>query len=181
MKYILLISFIISICSLTENERIVWNTLKPQGFTKACQAAILGNIKADSNVQSVLYENAYKPKLRLTDQEYVDKVNSGEYTEKEFIYDQVGFGLILWTYYSRKQALYEMCKGKIGDAECQTKYLILELKTYFHKVYNQLKEITDIAKCTKIFFFYYENPINPGVNAAKKRIEYANYYYKNFE
>ena len=73
-----------------------------------------------------------------------------------------------------------MCKGKIGDAECQTKYLILELKTYFPKVYNQLKEITDIAKCTKIFFFNYENPIMPGVNAAKRRIEYANNYYKNF-
>ena len=181
MKYIILIPLIISIYSYTENEKIVWNTLKTQGFTKACLAGILGNIKADSNVRSVYYEDRYKKMIGYTDQEYVDKINSGEYTENQFIKDRAGFGLMLWTYYTRKKALYEMCRGKIGDAECQTRYIILELKTYFSRVYKELKELTDVESCTKRVLFYYESPQLPELNELKKRIEYANYYYKNFE
>ena len=35
-----------------------------------------------------------KKKIGMTDQEYVDKVNNGEYSEYNFIHDQAGFILL---------------------------------------------------------------------------------------
>ena len=139
----------------------------------------MGNLKGDSNIQSVFYDNSFKKQLGLTDEEYVNKVNNGEYSEKKFVYDGIGFGLAQWTYYTRKKALYDMCRGNIGDMKCQVKYLLAELKTYFGKLYPELKTLTDVRKCAlKVFYDFgnYAMGVNP-----KKRIEYANDYYNNFE
>ena len=128
MKYILLLLFKIAFSSFTSNEKTVWNYLIKQGFTKAGAAGLMGNLKADSSVRSILYEESYKKKLGWSNQEYVDKVNNGEYSENDFVNDKIGFGLAQWTYPTRKKALYDKCKGKIGNLKCQLEYLVDELK-----------------------------------------------------
>ena len=96
----------------------MWNYLIKQGLTKAGAAGLMGNLKADSSVRSILYEESYKKKLNLSNQEYVDKVNNGDYSEDQFINDNIGFGLAQWTYPTRKKALYDKCKGKIWNLKC---------------------------------------------------------------
>ena len=36
----------------------------------------MGNLEAESGLKSVIYQNSYKGSVRLTDQQYVNQVNS---------------------------------------------------------------------------------------------------------
>ena len=157
MLKLLLLSFLISLSlSATTNEQTIWNFLTSNGLTKAGAAGLMGNLYAESGLQSVIYENAYKSKLGYTNQGYVDAVNSGSYTN--FVHDAVGFGLAQWTYYSRKQGLLNKCKGKIGDLNCQLEYLIAELTTSYSYVLKTLKSNNDLRTCSDLVMVKFENP-----------------------
>ena len=147
MKYtlLLLIFLLFEIYYATENEKIVWKFLKKEGLTDAGASGLMGNLQAESNMRSVLYENIYKPQFG-SDQDYVDAVNNGTYTN--FADDGIGFGLAQWSYPSRKEGLLELCKGKIGDLDCQLRYLIKELKNDFKEILAILKTSTDLYACT---------------------------------
>lgn len=70
----------------------------------------------------------------MNDEEYVSAVDKGEYSKKKFINDSAGFGLAQWTYWSRKQALFEFCKAKnesIGSLSAQLDFLYQELTTSY--------------------------------------------------
>ena len=116
----------------------------------------------------------------MTDQEYVDKVNNWEYSEHNFVVDQVGFGLALWTYYKRKQYLYYICRGKIGDLNCQLKYLVYELKTYFHTLYRFLASSSDVKACTLKVLSNFERPHDQSTTIQNRRIRNAQIYYNAF-
>ena len=95
MKFLLFILLVIGISCSTPNEDLVWSYLKDYGLTDAGAAGLMGNLQVESNMKSVIYENYWKSILGYTDQEYVDKVNDGSY--KNFVNDEVGFGLAQWT------------------------------------------------------------------------------------
>ena len=147
MKYtlLLLIFLLFEIYYATENEKIVWKFLKKEGLTDAGASGLMGNLQAESNMRSVLYENIYKPQFG-SDQDYVDAVNNGTYTN--FADDGIGFCLAQWSYPSRKEGLLELCKGKIGDLDCQLRYLMKELKNDFEEILAMLKTSTDLYACT---------------------------------
>ena len=151
MKSTLLILLILGISCATDNERFVWNALKKEGLTDAGAAGLMGNLQAESNIRSVIYENIYKPQLGFTDQQYVDKVNDGSYTN--FVYDRVGFGLAQWTFWSVKQELFETCKGKIGDLNCQLKFLIKNMKQ--NGPWSTLTRSNDVKVCSSEVYVKY--------------------------
>ena len=141
MKYIFLILIIFEISSYTGDEFTVWKFLRKEGkLTTSGTAGLMANMKAVSEVRSISYDHNKKEKVGLTDEEYVQKVNSGEYSEEQFVNDNIGFGLIMWNNPSRKKALYDMCKENIGDLKCQLKYLLGELKTNYSSLYLYLKD-----------------------------------------
>ena len=177
MKYIILLALIIEITSFTNEETTTWNYLVNAGLTKAGAAGLMGNLKGESGVKSVYYENSYKKRIGMTDQEYVDKVNNGEYSEYNFVHDNVGFGIALWTYHTRKQNLYNACHGKIGDLNCQLEYLVKELKTYYSTLYRTLTSSNDIIVCTRKVVLTFERA---SYNVQKRRISYAQAYYNAF-
>ena len=178
MKYLLFIALIIGISSYTAYEKQVWDYLVGDtGLTKAGAAGLMGNLYAESGIQSVIYENAYKPKIGLSDQEYVDWVNSGRYSENDFIYDAVGFGLAQWTYYTRKQALINTCRGHIGDLGCQCQYLIWELQVYFPRINSLLRSSSDVRTCAVRVLTEFERPADMGAGVQNTRTNYAYAYY----
>lgn len=178
MKYILLIALILGISSFTQNEQTVWNYLIRAGLTKAGTAGLMGNLKAESGVRSVIYENSYKKKIGLTDQEYVDRVNNGQYSESQFVKDRVGFGLAQWTYHTRKQALYNACKGRIGSLDCQLDYLVAELQKSYSGVNKLLRSSNSVRDCAVKVLLDFENPARKDETVKNKRTSYANEYYK---
>ena len=177
MLKFLLLSFLISV-SLSGNEQTIWNFLRSKGLTKAGTAGLMGNLYAESGLQSVIYENAYKKKLGYTDQGYVDAVNSGKYTN--FVKDAVGFGLAQWTYHTRKQGLLNLCRGKIGDLNCQLKYLVAELSSSFSYVLKTLKSNNDVRTCSDLVMVKFENPADQSTSKKNERYEYSKKYYDMF-
>ena len=175
MKLFLLLFFFIGITSYTTNEKKVWDYCKKNGLTNEGAAGLMGNLYAYSRMESAMYEEVFHTKIGLTNEEYVNQVNSGEYTD--FVYDGVGFGLALWTYYSRKQRLLDKCKGKIGDLECQLEYLFFELKSDFAKLLSILKSSNDIEACTIRVMTNFEIYT---YNMKPIRIKYAKKYYNIF-
>ena len=179
MKFTLLLILILGISCATSNEKTVWNYLKKQGLTDEGTAGLMGNLQAESNIQSVIYENIYKPKLGFTDQQYVDKVNVGTYTN--FVNDKVGFGLAQWTFYTRKQALYDRCKGDIGNLNCQLEYLMYEFETDFKAILSVLKSSNDLSACTLKVMIEFENPEDQSQARKDYRIQLARNIYNDFK
>lgn len=178
IKILLISLFISNVFTATENEKTVWEFLKKNGLTDAGAAGLMGNLFAESAINSVIYENIYKAKLGLSDQEYVDVVNRGTY--KDFVTDQVGFGLAQWTYYTRKQALLDKCKGKIGDLKCQLSYLMDEFNTDFVQILDVLKTSDDVRTCSDLVMVEFENPEDQSPERKNGRYNYSLGYYKMF-
>ena len=178
MKYLLLFTLILGISSYTENEKTVWDFLIQNGYTKEGAAGFMGNLKAESRIESVIYEDAYKSVIGLTDQEYVDYVNDGRYTN--FVYDQVGFGLAQWTYWSRKQALLNKCRGIIGDMHCQLEYLSIEMRDSFAGVDSLLRTSNNVRDCALKVLFEFESPADQSEAVQNYRASLAYEYYNIF-
>ena len=117
----------------------------------------MGNLYAESGLNPRVYERSKHKKIGLSDEEYIRKTNDGSY--KNFVNDKAGFGLAQWTYHTRKQALLNMCKGKIGDINCQLSYLVKELSGY-KKLYSILKSTNDVNTACDRVLLDYERPAN---------------------
>ena len=177
MLKLLLLSIILSL-ALTGNEQIIWNFLKQKSFTDAGAAGLMGNLYAESALKSVIYENKYKSKLGLSDQEYVDAVNRGTY--KDFVTDKVGFGLAQWTFYTRKQALLNKCRGKIGDLNCQLSYLMDELNNNYPTILNALRTSSNVKSCSDLVMVNFESPGDQSDARKNERYLYSKGYYDKF-
>ena len=77
----------------------------------------------------------------------------------------------------RKQYLYYLCGGKIGDWNCQLEYLVKELKTYYSTLYRTLTSSNDIIVCTRKVVLTFERASK---KKKKRRISYAQAYYNAF-
>ena len=182
MRNTLLIILIIGISCATDNEVNCWIFLKQHGLTDAGAAGLMGNLKAESGIKSVIYEHKYEPMLNnMTAQEYVDQVNQGIYTN--FTKDKVGFGLAQWTSERRKTNLLEACKGKIGDFQCQLDFLMTEFQTTerFIPILSLLKTSNDVRNCTVEVMVKFEVPKDQSDEKKDKRTRYSMAYYEEFK
>ncbi|MBP3801386.1 MAG: hypothetical protein J6I85_05145 [Clostridia bacterium] len=68
----------------------------------------MGNMKAESALNSKNLQQSYERKLGFTDDTYTEAVDKGTY--KNFIHDKAGYGLVQWTYWSLKEELYNYAK-----------------------------------------------------------------------
>lgn len=122
---------------------------KNMGLNVAAACGAIANLYKESGLLSNNVENTFTNKTGMTDEEYTSKVNSGEYTKDQFCNDAAGYGLCQWTYWSRKEALYDFavsyCKEKglkfdIGNLDMQLEY--------FKKKYRVTVQFkAHLAKC----------------------------------
>ena len=101
-------------------EKQIFDYLVSFGITKEGVAGLMGNLKAESNLNPKNLQNSYERNLGLSDNMYTEEVDNGTYTN--FVHDSAGYGLAQWTYWSRKQELLNFAKEKntsIGDCEMQ--------------------------------------------------------------
>ena len=95
------------------------------------------------------------------------KVNNDTY--KNFVSIRDGFGLVQWTYPTRKQNLLNHCRGRITDLICQLEFLIIEIKGY-KTIYNTITTSNSVDKCARIIILNYEKPGNTQESNKQKRI-----------
>ena len=143
------------------NEEKIWNFLYEKIGNAYGTAGLVGNLQSESGLNSKNMENYYESRLGFTDETYVQAIDNGTYTKEQFIYDQVGFSICQWTYWTRKKAFYEYVKSKgvsIGDLEAALEFLYQELSTSYKSVLSTLKNATSILEASNAVLLKFERP-----------------------
>lgn len=165
------------------NEQKIWNFLKSKGLNDYGCAGLMGNLQAESGLNSCNMENTYESRYGFTDATYVQAVDSGKYSKEQFIDDKAGFGIAQWTWWSRKKALYEYAKSQkksIGDLTMQLEFLYQELSTSYKSVLSTLKNATSILEASNVVLFDFENPYDKSVDTQNRRASIGQKFYDKY-
>ena len=161
------------------NAEIIWNYFKEKGLTNYAIAGILGNMQAESNLQTNNLQDTYNRSLNMTDDQYTKAVDNKTYTN--FINDSAGYGLVQWTFWSLKKELLELCQSRnksISDIGCQLDCLYQQLKN--DNLIKQLNEAKSIQNASDIFLTKYERPKDQSAAVKKLRGSYSKNFYNQF-
>ena len=163
------------------DEKSIWNFLMVHIDNEYGVAGLMGNLYAESALRSNNLQQTYETKLGYNDATYTAAVDEGTYTN--FVKDSAGYGLVQWTYWSRKEQMlkFHQSKGKsIGDLQTQLEFLIKELSESYKTVWNELKNATSILAASNSVLLNFERPANQGESVQKKRAEYGQKYYDKY-
>lgn len=143
-------------------------------------AGLLGNLQAESGIIPYRLQGDFTSNYNKSIN-YTNNVNSGLYTEYEFVHDSKGYGLAQWTYYTRKQGLFDMYRSggysSIGDIGLACEYLKYELANRFPSVLAVLRSATSVREASDIVLHQFENPAQqgPDVEVARANLGIAIY------
>lgn len=135
---------------------------------------LMGNLKAESNLQANNLQNTYSKKFGMTDEEYTKAVDDGSYIN--FVKDSAGYGLAQWTYWSRKQKLLRYAQAyrcSIGDESMQVDFMVGELTASYPSVLTVLKNATSIREASDCVLTQYERPADQSESVKAKRAAYG--------
>lgn len=150
------------------SARDIYAKLIAAGLTHEGACGLMGNMQAESGMKSNI---AQRGMTALSDEEYT--AAAAEWPVK-FIHDGVGYGLCQWTYWSRKQALFNFAQERgasVGNEEMQVEFCISELKNDYPGLWALLCSVTDIYTAASEVCTVYERP---AVNNITVRAGYAN-------
>lgn len=163
-----------------DNPSTIWNFFKGKGLNNFAVAGIMGNIYAESGFKPTNLQNSYEKALGYTDDSYTAAVDSGAYTN--FVKDSAGYGLVQWTYWSRKEALlgYARSVGKsIGDLGMQLDFMWKEMQGY-KSMMTTLNEATSVAEASNAVMTQFERPADMSEAAQARRAGYGKTYYDKY-
>ena len=161
-------------------EKTIWDYLTGKGLNAYAVAGLMGNLYAESGLNSYNLQNSYNKSLNMTDAQYTTAVDNGSYGN--FVKDKAGYGLAQWTYYTRKQALFDYAKkagASIGSLDMQLAFLWDELQGY-KTVINTLKNAGSVRAASDAVLLGFEKPADQSEAVQKKRAEYGEAYYKKY-
>ena len=163
------------------NDKTIWEFLKSQGLNDYGAAGLMGNLYAESGLSPTNLQNTYNIKFGMTDDEYTADVDAGRYGN--FVHDSAGYGLAQWTFWSRKQGLYDYAKStgrSIGDLTMQLEFLFQELSSGYKSVLSTLKSATSVLQASNSVLLQFERPADQSVSVQNKRASYGQNYYNQF-
>ena len=158
-----------------DDEKKIWDFLVKEIGNEYGTAGLMDNLHYESGLRSNNLQNSGNNRIGMTDEEYTRAVDNGTYTN--FVNDGklgCGYGLAQWTYWSRKQWLYEYAKSKgvsIGDLIMQLEFLVMELKRDFKTVWNTLCNAQSVKEASDIVLNKFEMPADLGEEKNKERSE----------
>jgi hypothetical protein len=118
----------------------------------------MANLQAEGNFSPL---NAEDDKTDRNGNYYsVGQRHDTGYISNYNIHDGVGWGLAQWTFYSRKQALYDYAASvglSIGDMDAQLGYLRKEMTTDYYSMWQRIKESTDLSYITERVYDEFEH------------------------
>ena len=158
------------------NELEIWNFLMDLTGNAYGAAGLMGNLYAESGLSPTNLQDSYEASLGYDDQSYTNAVDNGTY--QNFVHDQAGYGLAQWTYFSRKQALLTLAKGRgtsIGSLATQLEYLARELDG--GSILADLRNASSVREASDIVMIRFENPADQSERAKALRASYCEYYY----
>lgn len=141
----------------------------------------MGNLFAESGLIPTNLQNSYESKLGMNDASYTTAVDNGSYTN--FTHDSAGYGLAQWTYWSRKQGLFQLCKSRgksIGDLSTQLDFLYQELTTSYSQLLKILKATSSVEEASNLVVTQFERPADQSFDALKQRALYSQRYFNTY-
>ena len=143
------------------------------GFSRAAAVGIMANIRAESAFMPNNLQDSGNRALNMTDDQYTKAVDNGSY--RNFINDKYGYGLIQWTYYTRKQGLQNYAaslKTSISDYAMQLNFMNKELNAGYVALRSILKSAPDTAQgaydCAYAWCLYFEQPSNTQARSVER-------------
>ena len=164
--------------------QIIWNQL--YGFYPNAYgiAGLMGNLYAESALVPYRKQGDYGGMPFEQSQLYTTQVNSGIISQDTFVHDSIGYGLAQWTYFSRKQGLYNMKNqggySSIGDVYLGCEFLHQELETGYRDTRAVIIAATSIKEASDYVLHNFENPKEQGPEVEQLRYEYSQSCYEKF-
>lgn len=161
-------------------DKAIWDFLAGKGLNAFAVAGIMGNLYAESGLKAANLQNSFEKSLGMTDEGYTAAVDNGTYAD--FINDNAGYGLAQWTFWSRKQALFEFAKAagaSIGSLSMQLDFLWKELQGYT-AVLAVLKAAKSVLEASNVVLMQYEKPADQSEAVQEKRAGFGKTYYDKF-
>lgn len=163
------------------NEEKIWNFLFNKIGNAYGVAGLMGNLYAESGLRPNNLQDTYNTKFNMDDETYTNWTDNGKYSG--FIHDLAGYGLAQWTFWSRKQRLYEYAKSQnasIGNLEMQLNFLVKELSENYSAVWTNLKTVKTVKDATDLVLDKYEALSTMGETIKIQRRSYAQTYYDRY-
>ena len=154
-------------------DQTIYNALRSGGLSRTGACAMMGNMFCESGLKA----NNVEDRCTLGDFDYTLAVDSGTYSEQNFIHDSYGYGLCQWTSYDRKEGLLRQAKGEgvsIGDEAMQCQFCLYELQTQYPGLFSYLCKTENLAESAKRICAEFERP---AVNNFADRINAAQRYF----
>ena len=156
------------------NATTIYSQLLASGVTSAGALGLMGNWMAESGLEPGRLQGDFT-QGRTYSRAYTDDVASGRIGRSQFGRDQKGYGLAQWTYYTRKEDLYDFWNGSgkaLDDAGMQVSFAVQELSENgeYAGLWNVLKTTDDIWTATDKVCRLYERPY---YNNVEVRYQYA--------
>lgn len=162
-----------------DRPKYIWNYLLGRIQNPYGVAGLMGNLRAESNLNPKNMQNSYEKKLGFTDDTYTAAVDSGAYTK--FCEDKVGYGLAQWTSDGRKKGLYDSRNGRsIGDLDMQLEFLWKELSMSYKGVLNGLKVAESVREASDLVLTKFERPRDQSAAVKVKRSSFGQAFYDRY-
>ena len=167
-----------------EKEKRIWDTLLAAIGNPYGAAGLMGNLFAESSLNEICKTGGSAEIKAMSREDYVNKVDSGEFDCDTFSHDGVAFGLAQWRYWSRKEQLYlfyisGLDGDSIGDLNMQLKFLIKEIQTY-KTVWKTLQEAKTVKEASDIVLEKYEKPASVSDKTKEKRAAFGQGYFDSY-
>lgn len=159
------------------NGQVIWDYLMSKFNNEYGVAGLMGNLYAESGLLPFRLQGDYDASHDYpTSHEYSADVNDGTISESTFVNDGKGYGLAQWTYYSRKQELYDFTKDAgygIDNLSRQLEFLVLEIVRDYPDVKTVLLNATSVRQASDKVLHDYENPADQSEAVEIQRANYG--------
>jgi len=141
----------------------IWDGLMVEINNEFGVAGLMGNLQAESGLIPYRLQGDFSNNY-TTSIAYTSNVDNNIVSEYDFVNNGPnggGYGLAQWTYYTRKQALYNMKQSinvSIGSVDLAINFLITELVNSYSAVLVTLKNAISIREASDTVLHDFENP-----------------------
>lgn len=166
----------------TDEEKI-WDFLFSKINNEYGVAGLMGNLYAESGLKPNNLQNTFERSLGMSDIQYTSAVDNGTYPRSTFINDKAGYGLAQWTFWSRKQNMYDFIKGRnksIGDLAAQLDFLWYELSNNYSGMLPSLFNAHSVYDASTAVLLQFERPEDQSDNMKRTRASYGQKYYNKY-
>ena len=162
--------------------KATWDGLASLIPNETGRAALLGNWYAESKIIPYIKQGNVAPPWSPSTT-YTQNVDNGTITEHTFVNDEIGYGYAQWTYWSRKQTMYNLKRDlglSIGSVElgiAMTTYEMTEGSQEYKDTLEVLRNAVDIKTASDYVLHHYEKPQDQSADAENTRADYSQQVY----